>query len=412
MKINRLLITPLLFVLVAGDLYAQYGSIEIVNRSPFRVVRLPYTNSAGEKGVSVFEYDDKGMLKSSEWKQIDNSRSSQNTYTLDEQGRVTRKFRQFSDGIRSTQIYTYNERGNLSSVRFERSDGVKGTTGFTYDPDGKLIEADCQGLNGWFFGKLIYGYDDKGVLTHGDIMQKGSKTGTIVYEYDASSNPVKEHWDFIGSWNQTFVYEYERALSKPAVVFSSSNVFITQSDRYRVSHESYDFNNESGGPSLYYYGDDGKLEKKVYKTDDFETHTTFEYNDTGLLTRSFRNYSNDLKGEFSYTFNPDRRLKERRFKRSDGVTGKELYEYDDKGRLARAIYENFDTWLTGTIAFEYDGDGYLSRGHFKGKDSFDAELTFAHDEHGNTTRIHWEFSFGKTQTYRFEYEALDKESGQ
>ena len=36
-------------------------------------------------------------------------------------------------------------------------------------------------------------------------------------------------------------------------------------------------------------------------------------------------------------------------------------------------------------------------------EKFDAEIYFENDEFGNIAKIHWVFSFGKTQTYTFHY---------
>ena len=40
-----------------------------------------------------------------------------------------------------------------------------------------------------------------------------------------------------------------------------------------------------------------------------------------------------------------------------------------KGNLIKADYDNFDTWLTGTITFHNDQNGMISKGYFKGKES-------------------------------------------
>jgi hypothetical protein len=69
----------------------------------------------------------------------------------------------------------------------------------------------------------------------------------------------------------------------------------------------------------------------------------------------------------------------------------------------KAIYDNFDTWLTGTIDFTHT-DGQLTGGHFKGEKGFDANIVFENDNNGNPVKIKWDFTFGKSQTYTFEYE--------
>ena len=68
-----------------------------------------------------------------------------------------------------------------------------------------------------------------------------------------------------------------------------------------------------------------------------------------------------------------------------------------------AVWNNFDSWLSGTIAFDFDEDGNLSAGHFKSKDGYTAEIFFTYDENKNLIQVHWTFSFNGTQTYTFEY---------
>jgi hypothetical protein len=91
---------------------------------------------------------------------------------------------------------------------------------------------------------------------------------------------------------------------------------------------------------------------------------------------------------------------------SNGFEGSESYEYNENGTLKLAIWDKFDTWLTGTITFKYDEKNKLKSGVFKRENEFDADLLFETDNKGNLTKIHWDFSFGKTQTYWFKYKKL------
>ena len=105
---------------------------------------------------------------------------------------------------------------------------------------------------------------------------------------------------------------------------------------------------------------------------------------------------------FNYKYNDQRKLLERNFKSDDGETGSEKYFYDKKGDLQKAIWKNYDGWLTGKIKFEKSRNGQLKKGTFKGK-SMDAILYFNYDIAGNLAEIKWNFNDGKTQTYQFEY---------
>ncbi len=192
------------------------SSEEIVNKGflsddiEYRLLKLHYDNSSGEKGVTIFEYDEDGIMHKAIWKLLDESRSSINFYEYNECGNLLTKYREFSDGITSEKTYEYDGNCDLIMETFKRSDGVKGTTIYEYDENNRLLKANCEGLNGWFYGVITYSYDDDGIKTNADFTQKGEKAGTITYSYDENGNLIKEYWDFNGKWNQTFIYEYEK----------------------------------------------------------------------------------------------------------------------------------------------------------------------------------------------------------
>jgi len=149
-----------------------------------------------------------------------------------------------------------------------------------------------------------------------------------------------------------------------------------------------------------------KFIKKVFERSDvFTAETTYKYDEDGILTNSYKSYSNGLNATFNYEFNGNRRLTKRIFNRSDGKSGTENYEYNNKIQLIHADYENMDNWLTGEITFNYESNGSLLSGYFQGND-FDANISFHYDENENIIEIHWEFTFGGFQTYSFEYVEL------
>ncbi len=214
----------------------------------FRLSKLHYENSSGEKGITIFEYDEYGIMYKAKWELLNGSRHSFNYHTFDENGNMIQKYREFSDGITSNLLYKYDKQDNLISEHFERSDGVTGTTNYIYDETGKLISTDCKGLNGWFFGILTYKYEQNGKKAGATIKQKGNQAETISYGYDNSGNLIKEHWDFSGKWSQTFTYEYEKHENTFLVYYTSSNVFISNTSKYRLVEEKYDYNKSNGGP--------------------------------------------------------------------------------------------------------------------------------------------------------------------
>ncbi|MBN1781355.1 hypothetical protein JW948_09540 [bacterium] len=370
-----------------------------------RLLRLDYENSGGENGLTTFDYNGDGLLEKAVWELDDGSRISLNSYTHDKDGRLIRKYREYSDSLISDQAFEYNNRGQLITERFERSDSVSGLTTYEYDDQGRLAGMRCRGFNGWFYGDIAFTYDEAGSKIKGDIRHEGEHAGVILYSYDECGNLIREHWDFSGRWSQTFIYEYEACPAAPPAVYASSNVFISGNPQYRLIGEHYDYSGKTGGPSFYFYGKGGKLlSKRFERSDGFSTETDYLYDCKGKLTRSCRHYSNGLFAVFSYESGPSGKLATRSFRRTDGVSGSESYAYDSRSNLVSAQWINVDSWLTGALTFTSAEDGTLTGGHYQGADGSGAEIRFEYDAHGNLLKIHWDFASGATQTYVFEYE--------
>jgi hypothetical protein len=366
-----------------------------------RPVKLYYENSNGEIAITTYFYDMSGTNYLAHWQLADSSRSSVNHYEYDSLGKQTRKYREFSDGITSDQHFYYDANGLLTGQDFSRSDSIEGRTDYEYDEQGRCIAARCKGLNGWFHGDLIYIYDSEGMKTGAGIYRGGDSIGFIGYSYDYFGNLVGEYWDFNGQWTQTFAYEYQQGAAK---CFTSSNVFIRENKWFRVSHEEYTYNDETGGPSYYQYDDEGRLaEKEFIRSDGFSTRTTYQYDSTGILRSSLREYHDGDSANFHYWYNIDRKLLVRTFERSDGGSGSETYRYDENGLLESGELNNIDNWLNGTLTFVFDGSGLLSAGKFAGNDGFDADLHFEYDLNQNLVAINWDFSFGGFQKYTYTY---------
>ena len=370
------------------------------------VKHLHYENSSGEEGKTTFYYSEDNKNYKAKWELLDGSRYSINYHFLDENNHLIRKYREFSDSIRSNNFYKYDNLGNLVEDYFERSDGVKGIVWYKYE-NGKKVEANCRGLNGWFYGIIKYEYlEDK--LVKAKIYKEGREVGNIEYKYDNQDYLITEYWDFGGKWNQTFTYEYFKPEDKKPLSYSYSSPFLKETKEFIVKTENYDWNNEQGGPSKYVY-EGNKLVKKVYEYENLKTITTYVYDKEGLLMKSFRNYSDGRKAEFSYHYNDNRKLVRRLFHGKNGFVGTESYKYDENGKLLEAEWSKFDTWLSGTITFSYNENNKLKSGIFKGENGFDADIDFEEDSNNNITKINWEFTFGKTQTYWFDYEKSKKE---
>jgi hypothetical protein len=370
----------------------------------FRPVRLSYENATGERAVTRYFYDRMGLNYKAHWQLEDSSRSSVNYYEHDTLGNQIRKYREFSDSLTSDQHFFFDDAGRLTGEDFFRSDGVEGRADYDYDSQGRCIRARCRGLNGWFHGELHFRYDPGGIKRAAGIYREGDSIGFIEYQYDDYGNLTREHWDFNGQWWQSFAYEYQMEAGR---TYTSSSVFISESKWFRVKEEYYTYNDETGGPSYYLYDGDGKLaEKEFVRSDGLSTRTTYQYDSTGLLRSSLREYYDGITAEFHYWYNIDRKLLVRTFERSDGGSGSETYRYDDSGLLEKGEWINFDNWLNGTLSFEYGEKGLIQSGKFAGGDGFDANLRFVYDLNQNLVSISWKFSFGAFQKYEFLYEPL------
>jgi len=369
--------------------YAQTQNVPII---------LNYKNSSGERGISFFEYDGNKRLIKGRWQLADTSRWSLNYYRNNTKYRLIEKYREFSDGITSSLTYKYNDKGDKIAELFSRSDGVYGESTFEYNESGNLVKIQCRKYSGWFDGEIIYSSTSNNKPISAEIRRDGKKLGTIELKYSKDGQLKSEKW-ITPQWNQTFTWEFTQL--QPS--YTSSNVFIPENSRFRLSSEKYSYNEETGGPSYFTYNKSGKLIKKTFvRSDSLKTETLYEYNPDGILTSSKRNYNNGETAEFTYKHNSKRQLTQRICKHSTGKTAKENYFYSEDGILKIAEWKNFDFWLTGTITFKQAKNGPIISGTFKGE-KFDADLDFNYDDFGNLSKIVWNFSFGKTQTYEFKY---------
>jgi len=396
----------LVIVFFLVNSFSTNGQVpELQNSENFRLLKLNYSNSSGEEGVTEFEYDAFGNLVFSYWNLLNGKRSSKNRYVVDEKGYIIEKSRIFSDSINSQKQFEYNLCGKLLKETFSSSDGIEGLAIYHYDEHGNLTFADCRNYNGWLTGKIQYEYNRYEVIDKAVIKKDNEEIGTIIYQYDIDGNLKIEKWDFNGIWEQTFIYEY---IDKPVKAHFSSNPFIITSGFYRVEEEYYEYSDGGSGPSKYEY-ENGKLVKKTYfRSDGLTTKTSYQYDDSGKLLSSKRQYSDGKTADFIYTFDENSRLTKRLYTRSDGLTGEEIYTYDQEGRLAMAEYKKMDAWLSGTIAFSHDKQNLPVKGYFKGDDNFDADIYFYYDDYNNLVKIQWDFSFGKSQVYTFKYHKLYK----
>lgn len=371
----------------------------------FRVISQNYENKSGEKGLSIYKYDNNGYMSKGYWALLNGSRHSINYYSNNEKGNLVSAFRELTGGITSCEIFIYDSSGRKISEQFYRSDGVKGSASYKYE-NGNLKRAELNNHKGWLSGVVIYEYDKNNKMTGGKLFKNDTLISNINYEYDSDNNLIKEEWDFLGQWGQTAIYKYEKI--NPARLIYYSSPFIRKSEDYRIIREYYTYNNQKGGPSIYIYNKDGLLQtKKFVRSDSLTTLTNYEYDIERKLVKSFREFNDGSSMNFYYNYDVRGNLIQRIFYKEKSQSGFEDYIYNNHGELTNAYYKNVDGWLNGTITFEYDIFGKLGKGLFKGADGYDAEIIFSYNDEGLLTEILWKFSTGDFQKYNFEYDSVE-----
>ena len=191
---------PALVILVGIIPFSCSGPDETTSpeKDSFRLRKLHYENTDGEKAVTVFYYDIHDRNYMGIWHLEDSSRSSLNTHELDSAGRLLVKSRKFSDGLTSVQHFKYDGSGNLVWEDFSRSDSVTGEVSYEYGPHGRLVSAECRGLNGWFYGTINYLWDHD-MKTGADLMRDSTRIGSITFTY-MDDRLLTEVWDFNDQW--------------------------------------------------------------------------------------------------------------------------------------------------------------------------------------------------------------------
>ncbi|MFB6343851.1 hypothetical protein ACE1ET_19165 [Saccharicrinis sp. FJH62] len=364
----------------------------------YRIVRQNYENSSGEFAHTVFLYNHKGTMYKAFWTLDDSSRYSVNYYEYDNNGNLVSAFRDFSDNLTSFEKFSYDESGNKMFELFTRSDGKTGSAEYTYD-DTILQSAGYKNYKGWLKCDVTYIYVN-GKRQKANISRSDEEIGTISYSYDKAGNLICEIWDFNGKWSQTFTYSYE---NKNRPVYYYASPFLSGSPD-KIIREDYTYNNETGGPSEYFYSD-GLLEEKVFtRSDGLKTITNYTYDADKKLVASTRQYATGKTLRFTYEYDEDNHLIMRNCYDRDSLIAYEAYLYDSDGMLTKAYLRNFDGWLTGNVIFKVDEAGWLKTGIFKSEEGPDAEIMFTPNSNGFPESIRWNFSNGKYQQYKFFYE--------
>jgi YD repeat-containing protein len=392
----------ILFILSVKFLFAD----DVSNENPeakFRLLRLDYNNSSGEKGVTFYDYTEKGICETALWELVNGQRYSINFQFYDKNNNMIKKVREYSDQRNTVQLYNYDENNHLISEEFFLRDTSRGITTFEYDNQNRIALIRCKAYNGWLNGIIKLKYDDKGQKIAGEFIQDSKQAAVIKYEYDEYGNMVKETWDFGKEWQQEFNYIYEKESDLNLLTFTSPNPYVVNLEN-PILKEEYKYSDKISGPSFYKYDSNGKLIEKIYKrSDGFKTNTFYIYGNNGILLRAFRRYSNGKNALFKFTYNDIGRITKKEFFINDHVYGSELYTYDSDNELEKAEFNNSDLWLNGIINFEKIKKGTTLKATYKDKQGFGAEINITYDSQLLLQNIIWQFSDGGVQSYYYFY---------
>jgi hypothetical protein len=393
----------LVFLACASGLCAQPVESAGAPRAPYRLVRLDYDNSSGEKGTTYFDRDKQGRIDRSLWELLDGRRYSLNVYAYDARNNLIRKAREFSDHKDTVQVYGYDDRDRLRSEEFILGGASKGVSTYEYDKQDRLVLIRCRAYAGWIEGTIRLTYGGDGLRSKGELVQDGEVAAEIAYDHDGDGNLAGERWTFKSGWRQTFLYAYERTAAGHRGAYASPNPFVLNL-REPVRKEDYRYGDKVGGPSVYHYGPSGKLLEKTFeRSDGLTTDTFYFYGGEGVLLRAFRRYSSGKTALFRFAYDPHLRMISKEFVMNDKSAGRDTFFYDEAGTLKGAAYENSDQWLSGTIATDGTRNGLPVHAIYQDRSGAGADIRFDYDARSRLKKIVWTFSDGNEQVYTYFY---------
>ena len=98
--------------------------------------------------VCTFTYDENNNLIGMAFEVSGEIYSVDITYTFDENGYITKKVSNYSDGVEEILEYTYDEEGKKTKCVFEAYDDSVTTFDYTYDDNGNLIKTTSTDADG------------------------------------------------------------------------------------------------------------------------------------------------------------------------------------------------------------------------------------------------------------------------
>ena len=169
-----------------------------------------YSNQSGSP--SYFKYDS-GRLVEKTFKRSDGLETITG-YEYDDNRRLVRSFRQYSDSKTAEFTYHYNTRDQIIEKIFNRSDGLTGKESFTYDIHGNLRFARYDNMDSWLTGNLVFILDRYDRLKGGIFTSDEGYDATLEFTYGENDMVRKIHWVFSFGGTQTYTFEYRTKINE------------------------------------------------------------------------------------------------------------------------------------------------------------------------------------------------------
>ena len=301
---------------------SQVDEVEI----EYRMHKLYYENSQGERGISNFYYNRKGENYMAHWQLEDSSRSSLNYHVFDSNGNIVRKSRVFSEGMTSEQTFQYG-----------------------YDEDRLVYEFwDFNGQWSQTF-RWEYARAAPKTFTSSNVFIRESPWYRVAEEY----------YDYNGQTGGPSYYMYAADNRLESKEFVRSDGLVTRTsyeyDSTGILRYSYRaFANGDTAVFHYWYGINRELLVRTWEHPDGSSGSeTYRYDENGWLTEGiYQNMDGWLKGTLVFNHNEAGNPVQGDFRGNDGFDATHSFTYDLNQNLEKIHWE-FNDGSTQTYTFKY-----------------------------------------------------------
>ena len=207
---------------------------------------------------------------------------STNEYTYDSNGNMMKKVTTGSDGGVSTSEYTYDSNGNMIKEVWTKSGGSVITYEQTYDSRGN----ETKSVKTYSDGSVDiaeYSYDSNGNITKRIYTYSDGSVDIAEYTYDSNGNMIKEVDTDSDDGTETYEYtlDSEERLIKRVYTNNNGEQFINE-----IVYNKY-----------------GQFIEQTYESieNDGHSHTAYEYNNDGIMTKAVEVDSNEGRSTTEYS---------------------------------------------------------------------------------------------------------------